>query len=223
MPERLNDWRAFVISIKRKELELGTTLGLLSQQGILVEVFYGIDAMISGIDHTEHCYEVDHPNSNYHIGALTINLNLSHFMLWKMMSYQPDDAFIVFEDDVRIRDGWKESTLEAIKKLPPDWDLFYLGSCCCMGQPHKKLINKGKHSLYQIYQACCTHGYVVRKKALKILLDRCEKIWAPLDLAISIDCIPHLQKQDQPLMLFLLLKDLDGLLSNLFYFEANLV
>ncbi len=36
-------------------------------------------------------------------------------------------------------------------------------------------------------RASCNHAYVVRGSALPVLLDRCEKVWAPIDLSMHED------------------------------------
>lgn len=185
----LNNWRTFVLSIRGSAQKLSTTMELLASAGVTAEVFYGLDAAITGVNGTRHTYEIDHPGSNYHIGEKHINMHLSYLMLWKVLTYIDGDAFVLFEDDVRLDADWKTHWDTSIGHLPADWDLLYIGSCCCEGRPEKQAI-WGR--LHRVRYALCTHAYAIRKKALELILNRCEKVWAGTDIALALDCMPHL-------------------------------
>lgn len=186
----MNGWRTFVLSIQSNEEKLGRTMGFLGSHGIQAEAFYGLDATITGVNGTKWTYEIDHPGSNYHIGEKSINMHLSYLMLWKALSYIDGDAFVIFEDDVRLEPDWKEHWDAGIGHLPADWDLLHIGSCCCQGRGENQTV-WGR--LARVRYALCTHAYAVRKKALPLILNRCEKVWAGTDIALALDCMPHLQ------------------------------
>ena len=181
-------WRTFLLTIKRNQTKADTTLGLLRSQGMQAEVFYGVDSQITGL-WTDHLYEIDAPGSGYRQGPRTVNLHLSHFLMWKVFSYLAEDAFLVLEDDVRLIPTWNDELETALTHLPADWDLFYLGSCCCKGNAGNELI-WGR--LCRVRRALCTHAYAVRKKALPLLIEKGEKVWAPCDILLALDCMPHL-------------------------------
>jgi len=189
MTEPLNGWRTFVLTIKGAEAKSSLTMGLLGGAGIKAEAFYGLDANITGVNGTKHTYEIDHPGSNYHIGEKHINMHLSYLMLWKVLSYIEGDAFVLLEDDVRLEPDWKAHFDYSISHLPDDWDMLYLGSCCSAGRSDKQEV-WGR--LHRVRYALCTHAYAVRKKALPLILNRCEKVWAGTDIALALDCMPHL-------------------------------
>lgn len=178
-----------MLSIRNNAERLRETMGCLGNSGILAEVFIGLDASVTGIDSTKWPYEIDHPGSNYKISNKNINMVLSYLMLWKTLQAFREDAFVIVEDDVRFDADWKIHFYEGLTHLPEDWDLLYLGSCCCENRACNKLI-WGR--LYKISYALCTHAFAVRAKALPILLDRCEKIWATIDIAIALQCMPQL-------------------------------
>lgn len=124
------------------------------------------------------------------MGEKQIGIYLSHWMLWNYLATLGDhQEFFIFEDDIKFEPGWKEQWRSGLASLPYDWDLFYVGNCCLSGWPdnvlHAPNIWKTKH-------AQCSHAYMVRSKALPFLLDKCQKVWAPLDLALLWQCQPQL-------------------------------
>lgn len=189
MSQLINGWRTFVLTIRRNADKAKETMRLLGEAGIQAEPFHGLDAQVTGVNGTQWTYEVDYPGSNHHISEKKINMMLSYLMLWKTMSYLPDDAFLILEDDVRFDADWKRHWDEAMTHLPDDWDLIYLGNCCCQGRSDQDVI-WGR--LHRVKYALCTHAFAVRKKALGLLLEKCEKIWATIDIAIALECMPHL-------------------------------
>lgn len=162
----------------------------LRSQGIEAEPFLGFDCTVSGVDHTKWTYDLDRgPGSDYRIGEQLINIQLSYHMLFRVMSHLPDDAFLILEDDVRFNEGWKGVLHNALAWLPTDWQMFFLGSCCCAGRPDTRPIGG---NVYRVKYALCLHALAVNKTAIPILMAKSEKVWAPADIAIAIDCMPRL-------------------------------
>jgi GR25 family glycosyltransferase involved in LPS biosynthesis len=55
---------------------------------------------------------------------------LSHLGLWHRFATAegPDDkAFLVFEDDVKLKKGWQKEWNAAVGQVPANWDVLYLG------------------------------------------------------------------------------------------------
>ncbi len=163
------------------------TDALLRADGIHAEPFWCIDWQISGLQ-TSHKYEVDHPGSGYVTHPMRICNCLSQYMLWRTLSYLPDDEFLVLEDDARFRPGWRDGWLRARRALPEDWDLLFIGSCNCEGKP-TRLIGE---NVFHVEWPFCTHAYLVRKKALPVLDITMQKMWAPIDLALNFHTYPKL-------------------------------
>lgn len=164
------------------------TLDHLRKEGIEVELFYGVDGRKSGLI-TSHTYELDHPGTGYRMGAKVVNLFLSHVLMWRVWEYLSGDSLMIFEDDVRFVPGWRDHFDFAWPALPSDWDILYVGSCCCMDKPGRQQVSG---QLYRIREAMCTHAYAIRKKALPALLDATEKVYANVDIAMSLHALPRL-------------------------------
>lgn len=179
--------RAFVITLKRTSERYAKEQEHLRSVGISAEPFYGLDAAIAGLQ-TDHTYEVDNPGTNYHMGPKLVALYLSHYMLWRVLQYLPEDVFWVLEDDAQWDAEWAKQYAEAMSVVPKDWDLVWLGSCCT-GERVAKCIAK---NLYDVRYPLCTHAYQVHKKALATMIDVHQKVWAPLDLALMFDSMPQL-------------------------------
>jgi GR25 family glycosyltransferase involved in LPS biosynthesis len=180
--------RQFIISLQRTKAKLSVTQDHLSRQGIVAEPFDGMDGSITGLE-TRWQYEVDNPRTGYRIGPRTVNLYLSHYMLWKCCQYTSGDSFLVLEDDVRFDDDWRDHIGVALANLPSNWDLLYVGSCCCQGREHQQVSGR----LHKTSFALCTHAYAVRRKALPILLERCARVWSGVDITMVFNAIPFLE------------------------------
>lgn len=186
----LTGWfdRAFVLTTRNAYKDrISATMDHLRNEDIGAEEFIGFDGTVTGLK-TDHTYELDHPGTNYRIGAKTVSMYLGHLCLWKVAEYISGDSFLFMEDDVRFNPGWKEHWEFAVPALPSDWDLLYLGSCCCMDKPRQRISGQ----LYKVGYALCTHAYGVRKKALPKLLEACEKVYAGVDVAMCLHAIPIL-------------------------------
>lgn len=144
------------------------------------KLFYGINAVKSGLK-TEFTYDIDFPGAGYKINDKQLGCTLSHWILWNHLEFVSrdleDDYWMIVEDDVVFRDGWKQKIEDALRDLPKDWDTLYAGHCCLMD----KIDGYVREGLL-IAKPFCTHCYIVRKKALQVLIDENEKIWAPVDI-----------------------------------------
>lgn len=155
--------------------------------GLAVEPFEAFDGPSSGL-RTDWVYEMDHPGSGYKIGAKVIGISLSHISFWRAAQHFPEDYWMVLEDDAQFVDGWATVLANAIDSSPPEWDMIYPGSCNCFDKPKEQVAP----NLFQVRWPQCTHCYIVRKKALKTLLDTNLRVWAPIDIAMVMDSFPKL-------------------------------
>lgn len=163
------------------------TMDHLRAEGIEAETFIGLDGEKTGLI-TTHTYELDNPGTNYRIGPKTVNMQIGHWWIWKTFEYLQGDSFLLLEDDARFVPGWKEHWNFARPQLPDDWDLLYVGSCCCMDRPRTQISG----AIHKIEFALCTHAYGVRRKAIPIILEACERVYAGIDISIALHAIPKL-------------------------------
>ena len=178
--------RTFLLTVKASQEKCNETMAHLQRRGIPAELFFAFDKF------TWACipdYTFDINKRGERIGWWQTVVCLSHYMLWKVMLHLPDDSFWALEDDVEFIDDWRQQYTIAMKHLPEDWDVVFLGSCCAQSQ--RKWCKGG--NLYEIHYPMCNHAMMYRKKALPVLLDIHQKIWAPLDISMKYNSLPKLR------------------------------
>ncbi len=152
------------------------------------EFFYGINAVKWGLT-TTHPYEVDHPGTGYIMPRKHVGLHLSHWILWQLALRSHEDFTSIMEDDVSLAGDWRPRLNAIVRSAPPDWDILLLGHCNAANKPATHVSGQ----LFDVRYPQCTHWYLVRKKALPILLETQEKVWAPIDLALIFNSYPKLK------------------------------
>ncbi len=156
-------------------------------EGLDVIPFNGWDNSIGGL-RTTHPYEIDAPGSGFIMGQRQTGIYLGHWMLWNYLNTLSDNCFFIFEDDVLFRPKWRKYLHQDLWDLPADWDLFFPGNCCLGGHNNIRITD----TLYKTTKAQCCHAYMVKKRVLPFLLEKCQKVWANIDLALLFECEPFL-------------------------------
>ncbi|NDC54991.1 MAG: hypothetical protein EBZ74_12155 [Planctomycetia bacterium] len=117
---------------------------------------------------------------NLYLTKGQINCFMSHITV--LQTYQDHEKpLLILEDDIYlpfrevIKRKWiGEEILEICKSLPTNWDIFFLGKCWDFCSTNKKINKKTSssysRSIYQVYYPLCSHAYMIRKKAIHILL-----------------------------------------------------
>lgn len=181
--------RPFVVCVPEMPARTQFIIDHFRERGVLpVEVFNGISGRDSGLV-TEHTYDFDNPGTNYKIGKNPVACWVSFYMLWSALNILPDAHFMTMEYDAKFDADWRPRAEQAMKDVPPDFDLLYLGSCCCKGKPMKRI----KGDVYEMNQMQCGHCTIVAKKALPIMLATQRKVYAPLDVSLAFHTLPHLK------------------------------
>jgi GR25 family glycosyltransferase involved in LPS biosynthesis len=151
-------------------------------------LFHGLNGAKSGLK-ASIPYQVDHPGTDYTICSKHVGCSLSHWMLWTALDFDPaTGTTMILEDDVIFRPGWRQTVDAALDKLPNDWDILYPGSCCTDNR-------MGRHVGANVFEGMplCTHCYIVRRKALKTLIETNEEVYAPIDLQMYFKSRQHLK------------------------------
>lgn len=192
----MNFPRTFVLTVRRPIKRFDDTCAHLDEIGIKYEPFYGFDNQITRLN-AKDSFDID--RSGERLEAKHVAATLTHYLLWGVMQYQPDDSFVALEFDVRFVQDWEMQFDLAMAVIPNDWDLVYLGSCCCKGRemvavfpkddgPYKNMTN-----LYEVKYPLCGHAIMYRKKCLETLLNVHQKINMPLDIAMFNLSLPLLK------------------------------
>lgn len=156
--------------------------------GIDVTFCDGIHGATAGV-YTIHPYEVDNPGSGFRMGFAPTGIFLAHYMLWTALQFLEGDHFFILEDDVKFAPDWSERTEKSLSDVPPDFDMLYLGSCCCKIRFKRHI----KGEVWEVRYPQCTHAYMVAKKALPVMLATNRRIYAPVDIALTLHTHPRLK------------------------------
>lgn len=178
--------RTWVLTVDRDIKCFNETAQHLNEMGIQWERFNGFDNQITKL---RAMLTFDLDRAGERLEAKHVAATLSHWAVWKVMEYQPDDHFWVLEYDVRLVHDWKDTYQTAMKSIPDDWDVLFLGSCCCKGRPTTHIGG----NIYEVKYPLCGHAMAYRKKALPVLLKEHQKINMPLDIALYYLSLPKLR------------------------------
>ena len=192
----MNFPRTFVLTVRRPIKRFDDTVNHLDEKGIKWERFDGMDNQICRLQAMD-TFDLDRAGER--LQAKHVAATLTHYLLWQTMKYQPDESFVALEFDVRFVETWEAQFYDAMSVLPDDWDLVYLGSCCCKGRESypvtKKFLNgaQATTNLYDVRYPLCGHAIMYRKKCLETLLTIHQKINAPLDISMFMYSLPKLR------------------------------
>ena len=168
---------------KRKDI----TDSCLKESNINVEWINGIDAKGFGLNSNI-------PNLIDQQGVLPQYINpyfmsqghlgcyLSHYLIWNIIQFLPEEEFLIVEDDVYPVHEWESLYENFYNALPNDWEYVYLGYCCEPEKDKIKIVNE--HVRSGIISPLCTHAYMIKKSTAEMLIDSCNKPWAHVDIII---------------------------------------
>lgn len=161
----------------------------LTERGVNASFFFGIHGPKLGIE-TKHTYEIDNPGTGFKIGPKPVGCWLSHRAVWAACLLLPDDLFFIIEDDAKFPENWR-TRLERAVKDAGDFDILYVGSCCTHDKPKTHIAG----DVYEVRWPFCTHGYVVRRTALPLLIRTQDDatLYAPIDISLALHSFPLLK------------------------------
>jgi len=182
------DIKPFVVTLQEMPEKWDFISKHLINRGIDAEPFNGFHGMTSGL-RTVFPYERDAPGSGWNIGQKPVATWLSFYMLWNALNLLPHPYYLSLEWDACFPDNWKERAEAALRDVPKDFDLLYLGSCCCGEAPK----NHVRGEVWDVRWPLCGHATIVAKKALPVMIRTQRKIYAPLDISLLLHTLPHLK------------------------------
>lgn len=182
----MNPHRTFVLTVDRKIRCFDETAKYLDEIGFTWERFNGFDNRICQLSPVQ---TFDFDRVGERITGKHVAATLSHILLWKVMSYSPEDRWWSFEYDVRMAPNWQQEYERAMSVMPDDVDIIFLGSCCCRGRPTTHI----GENVYEVKYPLCGHAQEIRRSALPVLLQEQQKICMPLDIALYHQAFPKLK------------------------------
>lgn len=183
----------FCVSLRTAEQRRKNVSKHLNDNGIEFHLFDAIHSAKMGLD-TRYAYLDDKLNWQpedgypYKISQAVLGCSMSHYTLWRIMEYLPDDYFLIVEDDVQVCPDFKDKLVDVIRRLPSDWQFVFVGHCCL----HDGNIEVSKGIWHTPIPPMCTHAYLVRKSALRHLIQTNEMMYAPIDIQMKKRSMPGL-------------------------------
>lgn len=151
----------------------GQSRAHFAERGVLVQWYYGIHAQRIGVNAVVRSDVIspNDPDQNHSIGMMPSGCWLSHRALWAALLLLPDDNFFVIEADAKFSADWRSRFDAALRDVPNDWDMLYVGSCCTSGS--KRYV---RGEIYEEARPQCLHAYCVQKKALLPLCEMADDL-----------------------------------------------
>lgn len=133
---------------------------------------------------------------NFNVGDANTGNFVTQYMAYNVMKAIGDHTdythFAYFEGDCEMKEGWKEKLQMALEDIPKDFDIIYVGNCCCQGKQGVKISErsglhhypKRNHPNWWHFYPLCTHFYIVAKKALPHFIATQRDAANPTDISI---------------------------------------
>lgn len=180
--------RAFVVTLQELPEKEAFIQAHFKARGLEAEAFNGIHGVTSGL-RTIFPYEVDAPGSGWNIGVKPVATWMSFYMLWAAMNLLDSPYFLQLEWDCKLKPDWKSRTEAALKSVPADFDMLFLGSCCA----EDKLRTCVGGDVWEVKYPMCGHCTIIAKKAIPVMLRTQRKVYAPLDISLAVHTLPLLK------------------------------
>lgn len=146
-----------------------------------------------------HIYLADgRPEEQYYIGHGKVAGNLTQYLTFVVMDALDYTHFLSLEDDCRFKEGWKEKLDAELMNVPADFDILFVGSCCCGGKMgvHVKgdvyeFPYRGKDKWNWMPQ--CSHALLIAKKCVPFLIATNRDVANPSDVSLVMNSFPKLK------------------------------
>lgn len=160
----------------------------------------GVHAKRWGIKGT-HIYLLDgRPEEQYYTGDANVGNFISQYIAFTVMDALDYSHYLYLEGDCIFEDGWKEKLAMALEDIPPDFDMLYVGSCCCENKEAEKISERSGVHYFPYrgeekwnYYPLCTHCYIVAKKAIPTLIETQRDVASPTDISLIRHSLPKLK------------------------------
>ena len=127
-----------------------------------------------------------------------IGITLQHIHVYKRIVDENLSNCIIFEDDVILKENYRENITKCMKILPKDFDIFYFGQGCF---PEEKFDENEVKEKYmdepfilfkkENKQSRFSDSYLISKKAAEKLLETIIPFCLPIDWELNYQQFIH--------------------------------
>lgn len=188
--------RTFVVTLKETPVRTAHVVKQMEKHGIPHELYFGFYSKSFGLStnipfdgYKQVMREID-LFTPYFMTPGQIGCAMTHFSIWKMCQYLPEDEFLILEDDAIPCEKFMENFWAFYESLPADWEIAYLGN-----QPNEfsgkpTPINDRVATHPRPYT---THAYLFKKSLLPTLIDGYSKLRECIDMYLVDSVCPKVK------------------------------
>lgn len=180
--------RTFCVTLKETPLRTKGFTEISHAAGLEFTPFYGVLGSRLGLT-PKFPNEIEAPGQDIFMNEGALGCNLSHFLLWNMLKHQPENEFLVFEDDAVFDPDFKDVFQKVYDRLPSDWQIAYVGWVPYGKDGPPMVIEEG----ISIRTPSATHAYLVRKNVLEELCNIMLPFQSNIDLTIIQRLLPRIR------------------------------
>ncbi len=155
-----------------------------------VQFFRGFNADHLGLL-THRVYAPNGVGSGVIMRPSRVGCWLAHRALWGALQLDTaHNEWLVLEDDAKLHEDWRER-FDRAHADAGEFDLLYVGSCCTTDK--SRTLVDGE--VWDVRYPMATHGYIVRRPALPVLIDTQDAAgcYAPVDISMILHSLPLLK------------------------------
>jgi len=151
------------------------------ERGLEVESFAGVHGPTWGLATRKRRADGQAMSSG------SVGLMLSHWTLWRVAERLDDEEVMIFEDDVILPEDFKQQFWRSYEQLPDDWQFVFVGF---VGRFPQEPVTERVSLVRYPYG---THAYLVKRTALRTLIETNQEARTHLDLQLIDNTLPRLK------------------------------
>lgn len=160
------------------------------EAGLDVEFFYGLNGTAWGLTTTTTVWDAERDNP-YRISPGQASITISKMMLLQHALDKGNEEIIMFENDVKFCDNFKEEFAKSYAALPDDWEAVHIGFCCDGGKPKTPVNDR----VQIIPGVLCCHALMFKRPAMKLAMETLRDSYGgtPSDTILAHKVYPKLK------------------------------
>lgn len=179
--------RTFCVSLKETPKRKAAAQEYFNSLGLKFEFFDGVYGKNFGLKATSpNLLEF---NNETYVTSGNIGCCLSHFLLWNICSYFPEEEFLIIEDDATFCDDFFNKFEKCYKQIPSDWKFVSVGWIPYGNDAECQKISEN----IAVKTPSGTQAYLVKKSILPYLIDSLSPVHYPIDLTLINRVFPNIK------------------------------
>jgi len=181
--------RTFCITLKETPKRRKEAQKYFDDIGLKVEFFDGAYGESLSLKTTSSNL-IEFNKDDIFITSGAIGCCLSHFLLWNICNYLPENEYLIIEDDAIFCENFLSNKFELFyKQLPPDWEFVNVGWIPYGNDESCRKISEN----ISIRIPSGTQAYLIKKSIIPYLIKSFYPVQYPLDLMLINRVFPNIK------------------------------